>query len=71
MWLNPLRQNNRGLFKYNLTSADRDHYQLPDAPVLDLHEDLLRLEVSFTIRQQLGQIEERDALCEQLRYHAA
>lgn len=46
-------------------------YQLPDAPVLDLHEDVLRLEVSFTIRQQLGQIEERDALCEELCDHTA
>lgn len=48
-----------------------NHYQLSDAAVLDLHEHLLRLEVSFTIRQQLGQIEERDALCEQLSDHTA
>lgn len=52
-------------------SAGRAHYQLPDAAVLDLHEDLLCLEVSFPVGQQLGQIEERDALCKQLGYHTA
>ena len=45
--------------------------QLPNAPVLDLQQDLLRLEVAFTVRQQLRQVEERNALREQLGYHAS
>lgn len=46
-------------------------YQLSDAQVFDLQEDLLCQKVSFTIGQQLRQIEERNALSEELSYHAA
>lgn len=46
-------------------------YQVSDAPILDLLEDLLRLEVPLPVGQQLGQVEERDALGEELSDHAA
>lgn len=46
-------------------------YQLPDAVVLDLHEHVFGLEVSFPVRQQLGEVEERHALREQLGDHTA
>lgn len=46
-------------------------YQIPDATILNLQEDLLRLEQPFPIGQQLREIEERDALGEELSNHAA
>lgn len=51
--------------------AQRAAYQIPDATILNLQKDLLRLEQPFPVGQQLREIEERDALGEELSNHAA
>lgn len=50
--------------------AHREDYQIPDATILNLQKDLLRLEQTFPVGQQLREIEERDALGEELSDHA-